>query len=34
MQASSDLSLLSLIGNASIPVQIVMLILLGASVLS
>ena len=34
MQASSDLSLLSLIGNASLPVQIVMLILLGASVLS
>ncbi|WP_298012786.1 protein TolQ [uncultured Castellaniella sp.] len=34
MQASSDLSLLSLIGNASIPVQIVMLILLAASVLS
>lgn len=34
MQVSSDLSLLSLIGNASLPVQIVMLILLGASVLS
>lgn len=34
MQASSDLSLLSLIGNASLPVQIVMLILLGASILS
>jgi len=34
MQASSDLSLLSLIGHASLPVQIVMLILLGASVLS
>ena len=34
MQASSDLSLLSLIANASLPVQIVMLILLGASVLS
>ncbi|MFT0534312.1 protein TolQ [Castellaniella hirudinis] len=34
MEASSDLSLLSLIGNASLPVQIVMLILLGASVLS
>ncbi|GAA0775916.1 protein TolQ [Castellaniella ginsengisoli] len=34
MQASSDLSLLSLIGHASLPVQIVMLILFGASVLS
>ncbi|WP_322995470.1 protein TolQ [Castellaniella sp.] len=34
MEASSDLSLLSLIGDASLPVQIVMLILLGASVLS
>ncbi len=34
MQASSDLSLLSLIGHASLPVQIVMLILLGASILS
>lgn len=34
MQASSDMSLLSLIGNASIPVQIVMLVLLAASVLS
>ncbi|MFV0284703.1 MAG: protein TolQ [Castellaniella sp.] len=34
MQASSDLSLLSLVGNASLPVQIVMLILLGLSILS
>ncbi len=34
MQASSDLSPLSLIGHASLPVQVVMLILLGASVLS
>lgn len=34
MQAQSDLSLLSLITNASIPVQIVMLILLGVSILS
>ena len=34
MQAASDLSLLSLISNASIPVQIVMLILLGVSILS
>ncbi len=34
MQAQSDLSLLSLIANASIPVQIVMLILLAVSILS
>lgn len=34
MQATSDLSLLSLISNASIPVQIVMLILMGVSILS
>uniref|UniRef100_UPI003340C6B6 protein TolQ n=1 Tax=Castellaniella defragrans TaxID=75697 RepID=UPI003340C6B6 len=34
MQAQSDLSLLSLIGNASLPVQIVMLILLAVSILS
>lgn len=34
MQATSDLSLLSLISDASIPVQIVMLILMGVSILS
>ncbi|HUH41307.1 MAG TPA: protein TolQ [Castellaniella sp.] len=34
MEAQSDLSLLSLITNASIPVQIVMLILLAVSILS
>lgn len=34
MQASSDLSLLSLIGHASFPVQIIMLLLFSASVLS
>lgn len=34
MQASSDISLLSLLVHASIPVQLVMLILLGISVLS
>jgi biopolymer transport protein TolQ len=34
MQASSDLSLLSLIGHASFPVQIIMLLLFAASVLS
>lgn len=34
MQATSDLSLFSLISDASIPVQIVMLILMGVSVLS
>lgn len=34
MQATSDLSLLSLISNASIPVQIVMLLLLAASIIS
>ncbi|MDN5843488.1 MAG: protein TolQ [Alcaligenaceae bacterium] len=34
MQAASDLSLFSLVSNASIPVQIVMLILLGVSILS
>lgn len=34
MQASSDLSLLSLILNASLPVQFVMLLLLGISILS
>lgn len=34
MQASSDISLLSLLIHASIPVQLVMLILLGISVLS
>ncbi|MGE8547788.1 protein TolQ [Alcaligenes sp. WGS1538] len=34
MQASSDLSLLSLLIDASIPVQLVMLILLGISILS
>lgn len=34
MQATTDLSLLSLILNASIPVQFVMLLLLGISVLS
>ncbi len=34
MQATSELSLLSLLLNASIPVQLVMLILLGISILS
>ncbi|MGS1117260.1 protein TolQ [Castellaniella sp. UC4442_H9] len=34
MQASSDLSLLSLIGHASFPVQVIMLLLFTASVLS
>lgn len=34
MQASSDLSLLTLITDASVPVQLVMLVLLGISVLS
>jgi biopolymer transport protein TolQ len=34
MQAASDLSLLSLVLDASIPVQLVMLILLGISILS
>ncbi len=34
MQAASDLSLLSLIGHASFPVQIIMLLLFAASVLS
>ncbi|TAN27403.1 MAG: protein TolQ [Castellaniella sp.] len=34
MQASSDLSLLSLIGHASFPVQIIMLLLFAASLLS
>ncbi len=34
MQATSDLSLLSLLLNASIPVQLVMLLLLGISILS
>src|SRR5690606_21177127 len=34
MQAASDLSLLSLLLDASIPVQLVMLILLGISILS
>lgn len=34
MQATSDLSLFSLISDASIPVQIVMLLLMGVSVLS
>ncbi len=34
MQTTSDLSLLSLIGNASLPVQLVMLLLLLASILS
>ena len=34
MQASSDLSLLSLLTNASMPVQFVMLILLGISIMS
>ncbi len=34
MHASSDISLLSLLVNASVPVQLVMLILLGVSVLS
>lgn len=34
MQATSDMSLLSLISNASVPVQIVMLLLLAASILS
>lgn len=34
MQATTDLSLLSLIINASIPVQLVMLLLLGISILS
>ncbi|HEX7386271.1 MAG TPA: protein TolQ [Castellaniella sp.] len=34
MQASSDLSLLSLIGHASFPVQVIMLLLFSASVLS
>ncbi|CAM5194224.1 Tol-Pal system protein TolQ OS=Castellaniella defragrans OX=75697 GN=tolQ PE=3 SV=1 [Castellaniella defragrans] len=34
MQASSDLSLLSLIGHASFPVQVIMLLLFAASILS
>ena len=34
MQASSDLSLITLLIDASIPVQLVMLVLLGISVLS
>ncbi|NYT37742.1 protein TolQ [Allopusillimonas soli] len=34
MQATSDISLLSLLTNASIPVQFVMLVLLGISILS
>lgn len=34
MQASSDLSLLSLIGHASFPVQVIMMLLFAASVLS
>ena len=34
MQASSDLSLITLLIDASIPVQIVMLVLLGISILS
>ncbi len=34
MQATSDISLLSLLLNASVPVQLVMLLLLGISVLS
>src|SRR5699024_12117722 len=34
MQATSDLSLLSLLLNASIPVQLVILLLLGISILS
>ncbi|MFA7437311.1 protein TolQ [Castellaniella sp.] len=34
MQATSDLSLLSLMGNASLPVQLVMLLLLIASIVS
>lgn len=34
MQPSSDLSLLSLVGHASLPVQVIMLLLFAASVLS
>ena len=34
MQATSDMSLLSLISHASVPVQLIMLMLLGISIMS
>ena len=34
MQATNDMSLLSLISHASVPVQLIMLMLLGISIMS